>query len=89
MSMLDKIQRLELELAMCTVELEHVKGERDRARDIAVRLELGDKPMTYEMTYLDMGLWIVECRLCEWAHQIDSLSQAHDTAIRHLRTVHA
>jgi hypothetical protein len=45
--------------------------------------------MTYEMTYLDMGEYIVECRLCEWAHQVDSLSQAHDTAIRHLRTVHA
>jgi hypothetical protein len=37
--MWDKIQRLELELAMCKVELEHVKGERDRARDIAVRLQ--------------------------------------------------
>jgi len=45
--------------------------------------------MTYEIQYLTMGEWIVECRLCEWAYQIDSIAQAHDAAIRHLRTVHA
>ena len=39
MSAWDRIQRLELENMALRVELEHVKGERDRARDIAVRLE--------------------------------------------------
>ncbi len=39
MTQWDRISRLELELQLLRVELDHVKGERDRARDLAVRLE--------------------------------------------------
>lgn len=35
----DRIQRLDLELRMAKVELEHVKAERDTARRVAIRLE--------------------------------------------------
>lgn len=37
--MWERVQRLELQIAMLTAELDHVRGERDRARDLACRME--------------------------------------------------